>query len=101
MQPLPTRPYHHGDLRATLLRAAVEAIGDAGPAATSLREVARRAGVSHAAAAYHFGDKAGLLTAVAVQGYHLLAQELRGARDADRSLLEMGVAYVRFAVRHR
>jgi AcrR family transcriptional regulator len=101
MPPQPTRPYHHGDLRPALVRAAVEAIGHGGPAATSLREVARRAGVSHAAAAYHFGDKAGLLTAVAVQGYRLLAEELRGALDADRSFLEMGVAYVRFAVRHR
>ena len=101
MPPLPNRPYHHGDLRPALLRAAVEAIGHAGPAATSLREVARRAGVTHAAAAYHFGDKAGLLTAVAVQGYHLLTEELSAARDAERGLLEMGVAYVRFAVRHR
>ena len=42
----PTRPYHHGDLRPALLRAAVEAIGQAGPAAMSLREVARRAGVN-------------------------------------------------------
>jgi len=97
----PTRPYHHGDLRPALLRAAVEAIGQAGPAAMSLREVARRAGVSHAAAAYHFGDKAGLLTAVAAQGYRMLAEELRGARDAGRGFLEVGVAYVRFAVSHR
>src|SRR5215469_15167667 len=97
----PTRPYHHGDLRPALLRAAVEAIGQAGPAAMSLREVARRAGVSHAAAAYHFGDKAGLLTAVAAQGYRMLTEELREARDADRGFLEVGVAYVRFAVNHR
>ena len=97
----PTRPYHHGDLRPALLRAAVEAIGQAGPAAMSLREVARRAGVSHAAAAYHFGDKAGLLTAVATQGYRMLAEELRDARDADRGFLEVGIAYVRFAVSHR
>jgi AcrR family transcriptional regulator len=97
----PTRPYHHGDLRAALLRTAVEAIGQAGPAAMSLREVARRAGVSHAAAAYHFGDKAGLLTAIAAQGYRMLAEELQGARDAGRGFLEVGVAYVRFAVSHR
>ena len=97
----PTRPYHHGDLRPALLRAAVEAIGHAGPAAMSLREVARRAGVSHAAAAYHFGDKAGLLTAVAAQGYRMLTEELRDARDAGRGFLEVGVAYVRFAVSHR
>ena len=97
----PTRPYHHGDLRPALLRAAVEVIGQAGPAAMSLREVARRAGVSHAAAAYHFGDKAGLLTALAAEGYRMLTDELRAARDARRGLLEVGVAYVRFAVSHR
>ena len=94
----PTRPYHHGDLRPALLRTAVEAIGQAGPAAMSLREVARRAGVSHAAAAYHFGDKAGLLTAVAAEGYRMLGEALRGASPG---FLELGVAYVRFAVSHR
>jgi AcrR family transcriptional regulator len=101
MQPQPARSYHHGDLRAALLRAAVDAIGQAGPAGMSLREVARRAGVSHAAAAYHFGDKAGLLTAVAAQGYRMLTQELQDARDSGRGFLEVGVAYVRFAVSHR
>lgn len=95
------RSYHHGDLRPALLRAAVATIGQTGPAAMSLREVARRAGVSHAAAAYHFGDKAGLLTAVAAQGYGMLTDELRGARDSGRGFLEVGVAYVRFAVSHR
>jgi AcrR family transcriptional regulator len=97
----PTRPYHHGDLRPALLRAAVEAIGQAGPAAMSLREVARRAGVSHAAASYHFGDKAGLLTAVAAQGYRMLTEELRSTRESGLGFLEVGVAYVRFAVSHR
>jgi len=101
MQPKPARPYHHGDLRAALLRAAVDAIGQAGPAGMSLRDVARRAGVSHAAAAYHFGDKAGLLTAVAAQGYRMLTQELQNARDSGRGFLEVGVAYVRFSVSHR
>jgi AcrR family transcriptional regulator len=97
----PARPYHHGDLRPALLHAAVEAIGQAGPAAMSLRAVARRAGVSHAAAAYHFGDKAGLLTAIAAQGYRMLTGELQEARATGRSFLEVGVAYVRFAVSHR
>jgi AcrR family transcriptional regulator len=93
------RPYHHGDLRAALLRAAVGSIADGGPAALSLRRVAGRAGVSHTAAAYHFGDKAGLLTAVAVEGYRRLGDELEAARRG--SFLDVGVAYVNFAVTNR
>src|SRR5215210_1552970 len=95
------RPYHHGDLRRALLDAAVEAIAADGPAAVSLRDLARRAGVSHAAPAHHFGDKAGLLTAVAAQGYQLLADTLTAARQRSGDFLEVGVAYVRFAVDHR
>lgn len=93
-----TRAYHHGDLRRALLAAALEAVGEVGPAALSLRDLARRAGVSHAAPAHHFGDKAGLLTALAAQGFDLLAQTLT---EADDDLLEAGVAYVDFAVTHR
>jgi AcrR family transcriptional regulator len=96
-----TRPYHHGDLRRALLGAAVQLIGETGPGAMSVREVARRAGVTHAAATYHFGDKAGLLTALAVDGYRLLGDALREAHETQRSFLEIGVAYVRFAVTHR
>ena len=99
--PPATRPYHHGDLRPALLRAAVETITEAGPAAMSLREVARRAGVTLAAAAYHFGDKAGLFTAIAAEGYRELGEALREAAEAGRGFLEVGVAYVRFAVTHR
>ncbi|GAA1839553.1 TetR/AcrR family transcriptional regulator [Asanoa iriomotensis] len=96
-----TRPYHHGDLRRTLLGAAAEAITENGPAALSLRDLARRAGVSHAAPAHHFGDKAGLLTALAAQGFGYLADELDRTRAAGGGVLEAGVAYVRFAVAHR
>ena len=95
------RPYHHGDLRRVLLEAAVEAIGQVGPAAVSLRDLARRAGVSHAAPAYHFGDKAGLLTAIAADGFERLGAALRDAYARTGSFLEVGVAYVRFAVTHR
>jgi AcrR family transcriptional regulator len=95
------RSYHHGDLRRAVLAAAVEAIGEAGPVGLSLRDLARRAGVSHAAPAHHFGDKAGLLTALAVEGFDLLAAELARVRDETGSLLEIGVGYVRFATTHR
>jgi AcrR family transcriptional regulator len=95
------RPYHHGDLRRALLDEALAAIERAGPGSLSLRELARRAGVSHAAPTHHFGDKAGLLTAIAVEGFGLLADELNAAFASTGSFLEVGVAYVGFAVRHR
>jgi AcrR family transcriptional regulator len=99
--PTTERPYHHGDLRRALLDEALAAIRRDGPAGISLRELARRAGVSHAAPAHHFGDKVGLLTAIAVEGFDLLADELNAAFEATGSFLEVGVAYVGFAVRHR
>jgi AcrR family transcriptional regulator len=95
------RAYHHGDLRQAVLTAAVAAITEAGPAGVSLRDLARRAGVSHAAPAHHFGDKAGLLTALAAEGYGLLADALTTAEQRTEEFLEVGVAYVRFAVDHR
>lgn len=93
-------PYHHGDLRAVLVASAVAAIAECGAAAMSLRDVARRADVTHTAAGYHFGNKAGLLTAVAVEGYGLLADELTEAHASHQSFLEVGVSYVHFAVGH-
>ena len=94
-------PYHHGDLRRALLDEALAAIERDGPGSVSLRELARRAGVSHAAPTHHFGDKGGLLTAIAVEGFDLLADELNAAFATTGSFLEVGVAYVGFAVRHR
>jgi AcrR family transcriptional regulator len=97
------RSYHHGDLRRALLRetATVLAESDTGPAALSLRDLARRAGVSHAAPAHHFGDKAGLLTAFAAEGYDLLADALADAWKQHDDFIEVAVAYVRFAATHR
>ena len=80
-----SRPYHHGNLRPALISAAIGEIEESGPAAMSLRAVARRAGVTHAAATYHFGDRAGLLTAVAAEGYRLLAEALHGAQETRGS----------------
>ncbi|MFJ8753558.1 TetR/AcrR family transcriptional regulator [Streptomyces sp. NPDC102441] len=88
------RTYHHGDLRRAVLTAALDVIAADGPDALSLRDLARRAGVSHAAPAHHFKDRTGLLTAVAAEGYALFADALAEAPG----LQERGVAYVRFAV---
>ncbi|MFJ8971588.1 TetR/AcrR family transcriptional regulator [Streptomyces anulatus] len=90
------RTYHHGDLRRVILDAALDVIATNGPGPLSLRDLARRAGVSHAAPAHHFKDRTGLLTAVAAEGYALFADALAGAPD----LRERGVAYVRFAATH-
>lgn len=88
--------YHHGDLRRTVMSAALDVIASEGPSALSLRDLARRAGVSHAAPAHHFKDRAGLLTAIATEGYELLADAL----SAASGLKERGVAYVHFATGH-
>lgn len=90
--------YHHGDLPNALKAAAVEVITEKGPAGFSLREVARRAGVSHAAPAHHFGDSTGLLTALAVDAFRLLDEAMTAAAaaaedPADR-LSRVGRAYV-------
>ncbi|MFF7053604.1 TetR/AcrR family transcriptional regulator [Streptomyces griseorubiginosus] len=92
----PDRPYHHGDLRRAILGAALDVIAAEGPAALSLRDLARRAGVSHAAPAHHFKDRTGLLTAIAAEGFGLLAAVLEEAAD----LKDAGVRYVRFAREH-
>jgi AcrR family transcriptional regulator len=94
-------PYHHGDLRRAVLDAAVAAITENGPAGISLRDLARRAGVSHAGPVHHFGDKADVLTALATEGYELLAETLAAAEKRTRDFVEVGVAYVRFAIEHR
>lgn len=89
--------YHHGSLRQTLIEAAAKAVARRGVAALSLRALAREAGVSHTAPRHHFGDKRGLVTALAATGYEILAGRLAAAGD---DFLEMGVAYVRFALEH-
>lgn len=93
--------YHHGDLRPALLAAAVGEIERVGPSGVSLRSIARSAGVSHAAPQHHFGDKAGLFAAIAAEGYSLLADATDEAWRARDELLDMGLAYVRFALDHR
>jgi AcrR family transcriptional regulator len=89
--------YHHGDLPAAALAEVDGIVREQGIASVSLREVARRVGVSNAAPSHHFGDKAGLLTAYAAQGFELLAAHLGRASGPD-GLLSLGQAYVGFAI---
>ena len=94
------RSYHHGDLRASLVAAALEIIEEAGPDAFSLRATARRAGVSPAAPAHHFGDTQGLLTAIATIGFLELGDQLEAATGPDRrsTITAQCHAYLRFAL---
>ena len=87
--------YHHGDLRAATLLAAGKLLEDQGPAGVALREVARRAGVSHNAPYRHFADREALLAALAAEGFEWLGGQLSACAQAD-----MGEAYVQFALAH-
>jgi AcrR family transcriptional regulator len=89
--------YHHGDLKAVILAKAATLVAERGADGISLRELAREAGVSHAAPAHHFTDRRGLFTALAAEGWRLLAEALKGARP---DFIEAALAYVRFALAH-
>ena len=95
------RAYHHGALRATLLEAAEALIEERGLDRFSLRETARRAGVSPAAPAHHFRDARGLLTAIATEGFRELSEALEEGNvgdDRHARIMGQGRAYVRFAL---
>lgn len=99
---MPTSGYHHGDLRAACLRAALELLEEGGAAALSLRAVARRAGVAPSAPYRHYADRDALLSAVAAVGYRELAEDLAAAHPEPSTvddLAAVAVAYVRFALR--
>ncbi|MBO0864638.1 MAG: helix-turn-helix transcriptional regulator [Mycobacterium sp.] len=89
--------YHHGDLRAAILAEAARQVAERGADRVSLRELARGAGVSHAAPAHHFTDRRGLFTALATEGFQLLAAALTDARPR---FVDAALAYVRFALGH-
>jgi AcrR family transcriptional regulator len=95
-------PYHHGDLRRALVDAALALVTEEQDWGFSLREVARRAGVSHNAPYKHFADKRDLLAAVAATGFEALRARLAAAvaqtRSADAALLAVSVTYVRFGL---
>ena len=91
------------DVREALLTAARAELVEHGRAAISLRAVARRAGLSHASPKYHFGDRSGLLTAIATEGFHVLARQLSQVHepDARQQLAALGRAYIDFGLSHR
>ena len=80
--PAPKPSYHHGDLRSALLDAALDIISELGPQQLTIREVARRAGVSHAAPYRHFADKDQLILAVVEQGFELMRQTIADKKAA-------------------
>src|SRR5215831_1550241 len=99
------RAYHHGDLRRQLVAATERIIMERGVDGFTLREAARRVGVSPAAPAHHFKDAKGLLTEVALLGFRdfteaLAAADKLGGKHPARRLNAQGKAYVRFALRY-
>jgi AcrR family transcriptional regulator len=112
MAPKPTSskakatPYHHGDLRRALLEASLELLESGGVDALTLRSVAAKAGVSHAAPYRHFADRNALLTAVNEQAFSDLQQVLaRAAEEVPKNkprerLLKVAQRYVEYALAH-
>ncbi len=100
-----SKPYHHGDLKNALIAAGLQLLRERGVTGLNLREVARIAGVSHTAPYRHFPDKQALISAIAVEGFEMLAAAIRNVdaqnypTTVDR-LASAGAAYVQFAIEH-
>lgn len=97
------RKYHHGDLKNALIEAGAEILSQEGVKGLSLRKVAGRAGVSHAAPYAHFADKQALIAAISTEGYRKLYERIHSAveecqNDPLRQLFEAAWAYVQFAM---
>jgi AcrR family transcriptional regulator len=103
----PAKSYHHGDLREQLLLAGESALAEMPVEAVSLREIARRAGVSHAAPKHHFGSMGDLLGEIAARGFQKFVAALDEAsrqtavQTPEGRLMAMGWAYLRFAENNR
>jgi len=102
-EPERARAYHHGDLRNSLREAARAILEEEGLAALSLRAVARRAGVSHAAPYRHYSNHESLLVELAIEGFDELRAEIAAAASGpeleDERISEIGAAYMRFVAR--
>jgi AcrR family transcriptional regulator len=99
------RPYHHGNLRAALLRAAEDALEVGGLQNVSLRELSRELGVSHTSPRRHFADKQALIDALALSGFERFDAVLRRAcgnrvHTFKARLIRLARAYVAFALKH-
>jgi AcrR family transcriptional regulator len=95
--------YHHGDLKNALIQAGADILSSEGAAALSLRKVAQKAGVSHAAPYAHFADKLALIAAISTEGYRRLYQAISSAAerhegDPAAQLVEGAWAYVKFSL---
>ncbi len=102
----PPKPYHHGDLRRVLIDAALGLVEEGGVEAVSVREAARRAGVSPGAPFRHFPSRDALLTAVAVEAQRRFRVEIDAALaeapvdDPLARFRSIGLAYLRWAMRN-
>lgn len=100
---MPSKKYHHGDLKNALIKAGVEILSKDGIEGLSLRKVAQRAGVSHSAPYSHFPDKQSLIAAISTEGFNQLYSELDAAvspyeDDPKKQLIDGTQAYVHFAM---
>jgi AcrR family transcriptional regulator len=105
-RPAAPKPYHHGDLRRVLIDAALKLAADGGPEAISVREAARRAGVSPGAPFRHFESREALMTAVASEAQRRFRAEIdtamaeAPANDPLGRFRSFGLAYLRWAMRN-
>ena len=100
------KPYHHGDLRRVLIDAALQLVGESGPDAVSVREAARRAGISPVAPFRHFASRDALMQAVAEEAQRRFRSEIQAALseapagDPLARFRSLGLAYLRWAMRN-
>ncbi|HMU95049.1 MAG TPA: TetR/AcrR family transcriptional regulator [Anaerolineales bacterium] len=100
------KTYHHGDLKNALIKAGVEILAKDGVSGLSLRKVALKAGVSHAAPYAHFADKQALIAAISTEGFRQLYERVSGVAEKyqsqpEKQLTEAAWAYVQFAMDDR
>jgi AcrR family transcriptional regulator len=100
---MPSKTYHHGDLKNALIKGGVEILSEEGVGGLSLRKVAQRVGVSHNAPYSHFPDKQSLIAAISTEGFKQLYSDLDAVissypDDPKRKVQECAWAYVQFAI---